>query len=278
MREDVAREPMPDEREHPSDEPERPSDDSGELPVPVRADANPGLVATAKFIRGLLPGSETPGDALTTSGQLRRRLSSQLSSRTAERPSAMGELGLGALQAWEALSEVQRRRRGASDVAILFTDLVGFSSWALDAGDESAIKLLNEVGAAEGDAIADKGGVIVKRLGDGSMAVFDGPGDAVHAAHDAQARLAEIDVDGYTPTLRAGVHLGQPRKVGKDYLGVDVNIAARVGEAAKGNQVLISNLASDKLDADAFKFGRTKRLKAEGAPEELVVCSVEPRG
>jgi adenylate cyclase len=282
MREDVAamvdqRKRANDESEPSGDAAERPSDDSGDLPVPVRADANPGLVATAKFIRGLLPGGETPSDALTTSGQLRRRLSTQLSTRTAERPSAMSELGLGALQAWEALSEVQRRRRGDADVAILFTDLVGFSSWALKAGDESAIKLLNDVGAAEGDAIADRGGVIVKRLGDGSMAVFDSPGEAVLAAHDAQARLAEIDVDGYTPTLRAGVHLGQPRKVGKDYLGVDVNIAARVGEAAKGDEILISNAASDKLDSDAFKFGRTKRLKAEGAPEELVVSRVEPR-
>jgi len=99
----------------------------------------------------------------------------------------------------------------------------------------------------------------------------------VRAAHDALGRLGEIEVDRYTPTLRAGVHLGQPRKVGKDYLGVDVNIAARVGEAAQGNEILVSNATSEKLDAEAFEFGRTKRLKAEGAPEELVVCAVTPR-
>ncbi len=253
------------------------SESGEELPAPVRADANPNLVATARFIRRLLPGDDSLGDSLSASGQLRRRLSTQLSTTTAERPSAMRELGLGALQAWDALSEAQRRRRGSADVAILFTDLVGFSSWALKAGDEAAIKLLNEVGGAEGDAIGDHGGVIVKRLGDGSMAVFSDPGEAVLAAHDAQRRLIEIDVDGYTPTLRAGVHVGRPRKVGSDYLGVDVNIAARVGEAAKGDEVLISQDASARLESDAFKFGRTKRLKAEGAPEELVICSVQPR-
>jgi len=266
---------MADEPEHPTPKPEPPK----AVPeVAARADANPNLVATARFIRRLLPGDAGAGDSLTTAGQLRRRLSTQLSASTAERSSAMREIGLGALQAWEALSEAQRRRRGSADVAILFTDLVGFSSWALRAGDEATLELLNQVGGAEGDAIEDHGGVIVKRLGDGSMAVFDEPGGAVNAAHDAQGRLGEVDVDGYTPKLRAGVHLGRPRKVGKDYLGVDVNIAARVGEAAKGDEILISDAAGAQLDPEAFKLGRSRRLRAEGAPEGLVVCRVTPRG
>src|SRR5688572_17524025 len=121
------------------------------------------------------PRGSSAGDSLTGAGQLRRRLSTQLSG--GERPSAMRELGLGALQAWDALSEAQRRRRGAVDVAILFTDLVGFSAWALKAGDESTVELLNRVVACESDAISDHGGVVVKRLGDGSMAVFDGPAE-----------------------------------------------------------------------------------------------------
>ena len=61
----------------------------------------------------------------------------------------MRELGLGALQAWQALSEAQGRGRGSAEVAILFTDLVGFSSWALEAGDETALELLRRVAEAE---------------------------------------------------------------------------------------------------------------------------------
>jgi adenylate cyclase len=264
------------------DDPEQPKSD-GEAAKPlrpaVRADANSNLVATAKFIRRLLPGDgTTEGDSLTSGGQLRRRISSQLSTASDERPSAMRELGLGALQAWDALSEAQRRRKGAVDVAILFTDLVGFSAWALKAGDESTVELLNQVVAAEGDAISEHGGVVVKRLGDGSMAVFDDPAAAIRAAHDAQRRLSEIDVDGHTPKLRAGVHLGRPRKVGGDYLGVDVNVAARVAEAAKGDEILTSSVAAERIDESEFKLGRSKRLKAEGAPDELYISSVTPRG
>jgi adenylate cyclase len=235
-------------------------------------------VATAKFIRRLLPGDDRYGDALTTTGaQVPQRIGRLVSEVHPERPSAVRELGLGALQAWQALSEAQGRGRGTLDVAILFTDIVGFSSWALEAGDEAALELLREVAAAEDAAITERGGSLVKRLGDGAMAVFREPEEAVHAALQAQDEVGRIEVSGHTPELRAGVHLGRPRRVGGDYLGVDVNIAARVGEAAKGGEVLVSDTARRALDPGAFKFGRNRRLSATGAPRELSVCKVALR-
>jgi adenylate cyclase len=193
----------------------------------------------------------------------------------AQRPSAVRELGLGALQAWQALSESQRRGRGTVDVAILFTDLVGFSSWALEAGDEAALRLLRQVSDAEELAICGHAGKVVKRLGDGAMAVFSRPEEAIHAAIELRQRLGEIEVAGHTPTLRAGVHVGRPRKIGSDYLGVDVNIAARVGDAAKAGEVLVSDSAREPLDESAFDLGRKRRLRAAGAPRELSVWPVK---
>jgi adenylate cyclase len=245
----------------------------------MEADANPDLIATAKLMRRFLPGDERySGSSPGSASALRARLGRGLSELSSERPSAIRELGLGVLQAWEAVSEAQRRRRGVADTAILFTDLVGFSAWALEAGDEAAVELLGKVEAEEESAISDHAGILVKRLGDGAMAVFTDPGQAVRAAAKTQRELNELEVGGYTPELRAGVHMGRPRKVGKDYLGVDVNIAARVGDAAKGGQILVSDPVRELLDPEAFKVGRRKRLKATGAPQELVVCSAEPRG
>ena len=243
----------------------------------IRTDADPDLVATAQRIRRLLPGdAEDLGDE-ATSDELPERLRNRLSTLGPERPSLMREVGLGVLQAWQALSDAQRRRRGASDTAILFTDLVGYSAWALDAGDEAAISLLKQVGVAERQAVDDHAGIVVKRLGDGTMAVFSDAAHAVDAAHDAQRRLAGIEVEGHSPSLRAGVHLGRPRKVGKDYLGVDVNVAARVGDAAEAGEVLISDAVRDCLEPEAYGFGRPRALGAPGAPEGLTVCSVRPR-
>ncbi len=58
---------------------------------------------------------------------------------------------------------------------------------------------------------------------------------------------------------------------------MDVNIAARVGEAAKGGEVLVSESARQALNPGAFKFGRNRRLGATGAPPDLSVCRVAVR-
>src|SRR5436190_5258946 len=243
-----------------------------------RTDSTPQLVATAKFIRRLLPGDDRYGDALSTSGDgPSGRLGRLISDVRSERPSAVRELGLGALQAWQALSEAQGRGRGRVDLAILFTDIVKFSSWALEAGDEASLELLRQVAAAEDAAISNQGGSLVKRLGDGSMSVFGDARDAVRAALEAQSAAAEVEVEGHSPELRAGVHLGRPRKVGGDYLGGDVNIAARVGEAGKGGEVLITEPACESLAEAEFELGRSRRLRQTGAPRDLTVCSVSAR-
>jgi len=224
----------------------------------LRTDSDPRLVEAARFIRRLLPG-----DGAVEQGSAR--------------PSAIRELGSGVMETWQTLSEAQRRKAGEIDVAILFTDLVGFSSWALEAGDGPALELLRQVGSAEESAISGNAGTVVKRLGDGAMAVFSEPDGAVLAALDAQRRLGSIDVEGHSPKLRAGVHIGRPRRVRRDFLGVDVNIAARVGEMAKGDEVLVSGPTREALDSSAFKFGPARELSAPGAPSDLTVSSVKAK-
>jgi adenylate cyclase len=240
-----------------------------------RTDGSTQLVTTARFIRKLLPGGEhAQDDPLAANADLPESLGRLVSRVQPERPSAVHELGLGVLQAWKALSESQRRRQGQADVAILFTDLVGFSSWALDVGDEAALELLKQVAKAESASVEANAGIVVKRLGDGSMAVFGGAADAVMAALESQRAMAQISVEGHTPRLRAGVHRGRPRKVGEDFLGVDVNIAARVADAAGAGEVLVSDSAREDLDSETVSFGRRRRLKAPGAPRELSVYRV----
>ena len=106
------------------------------------------------------------------------------------------------------------------------------------------------------------------------MATFLSVQDAVDAALDAHDALREVLVHGYQPRMRAGVHWGRPRPLGGDYLGVDVNIAARVADAAKADQVLVSEGALSRVDLDALTVGRSKRLKAQGAPRGLRVVEV----
>ncbi len=242
-----------------------------------RLDRQPGLVFAAKLVRELLPGDSHFGDPLSTAGKEKAQLvGRRLSESTAGRPGLMREAGLSALQVWQALSEAQGRGRGDTELAIVFTDLVEFSAWALAAGDDLTLELLRDVGEALEPPVKDHDGRIVKRLGDGMMAVFDDPQQAVDALFEARERLAWVDAPGYRPQIRAGMHVGRPRRLGGDYLGVDVNIAARVAEAASAGELLVSDHALALLDASTLKVRRKRFSRVKGVPRDVKTYSVAP--
>jgi adenylate cyclase len=241
-----------------------------------RLNRQPKLLQVARKARERLLGDDELVDHLSTArGRPSDLAARQLVELRGEKHGVLGELGLTALQAWQRLAESQDRGRGKVDVAILFTDLVGFSSWALEAGDEPALRLLREVAAAVEPPIVERRGEVVKRLGDGVMAAFWDAQGAAEAAFVAQERIAAVEVDGFRPRLRAGIHLGRPRKVGGDYLGVDVNVAARICDAAKPGEILVSDRALLKLDPDTVS-AKNRRFRAKGAPKDLAVYALTP--
>lgn len=226
--------------------------------------------------RRRLPGDDRFGDALSTADHARDPTLTRRIARLAGQRSggAVHELGLSALQLWQAGAERSGRGRGSVDVTIAFTDLVGFSAWALEAGDEATLLLLRDVAAALEPAVARHRGTVVKWLGDGMMAVFREPLDAVRAVEAGREALERIEVAGYAPRIRAGMHVGRPRRVGADYLGVDVNIAARVAQAAGADELLVSDAALESLGPDVVQARRRKRFRAKGVPPELGVHAV----
>jgi adenylate cyclase len=240
-----------------------------------RANRDDRLVKGARKARTILPGDARFGDPLSTAGRKPTSLAGrQLTELTSESPGVMRELGLGALQVWQALSEAQGRGRGELDMAILFTDLVGFSEWALEAGDEATLRLLRDVGEAIEPPLTEHGGHVVKRLGDGLMAVFADAQEAVDGLAEGRARLQQVRADGYEPRIRAGLHLGRPRRLGGDYLGVDVNIAARLMEAASADEILASESALAAVDTERVEAKKRRWFKAKGAPKDLEAYSL----
>lgn len=130
------------------------------------------------------------------------------------------------------------------------------------------MRLLGQVGEAIEPPILTRRGHVVKRLGDGLLAVFGDAPSATEAAFEAHERVASVDVAGHRPQLRTGLHLGRPRKVGRDYLGVDVNIAARLAEWAKPGEILLSDRALLALDP-ASVSATPRQFQARGAPAAL---------
>src|SRR5919197_1384021 len=133
-----------------------------------RLNQSAALLTAAKLVRELLPGDSRFGDPLSTAGRAQPEVvGKRLAEVTSQRPGILREAGLSALQVWQALSEAQGRGQGDEQLTIVFTDLVGFSDFALAAGDEAALQLLRDVGEAIEPPVTQHGGEVVKPLGDG---------------------------------------------------------------------------------------------------------------
>jgi adenylate cyclase len=146
----------------------------------------------------------------------------------------------------------------------------------LEVGDEAGLDMLRAVSGVVEPIIREREGRLVKRLGDGHMAVFATAEDAVLAALEMHAQLADVEVCGHRPELRVGVHTGHPRRLGSDYLGRDVNIAARITDAAKGGELLVSEEVVEQIDCSKLDVRRRRWFRAKGAPRELNVYSLTP--
>lgn len=247
---------------------------------------SPGLIGLVRRARRALPGDPDFGDPLSMAGDGGPRAAARAAGRLlGERGGASREVGLGALQMWQALTEAVSRRPANSEVTLVFTDLVNFSTWSLHAGDEATLKLLRQVARAIEPPLLDAGGHIVKRMGDGTMAVFSDPLVAVSAVLEAKRALKAVEVDGYKPRMRVGIHTGRPQRLAADWLGVDVNVAARVMERATRGGVMVSGttldcLAQEDLDALGVAAKRVHRsvfgAKPAGLPADLAIYRLKP--
>jgi class 3 adenylate cyclase len=239
------------------------------------------MVELVRRVRRALPGDPEFGDPLSTAGEGGPRAAARAADRLmSDRSAASREVSLGALQIWQALTERVSRAPSNSESTLVFTDLVGFSNWSLRSGDDATLTLLRRVSQAVEPPLLDTGGRIVKRMGDGIMAVFRDPLVAVGAVLEAQDAIATVEVNGYTPRMRVGIHTGRPQRLADDWLGVDVNIAARVMERAVKGGIVVSGETLERIDpADLDELGvvakRARRqvlaAKASGVPPDLMM-------
>jgi len=237
-----------------------------------RLDSDPRLLAALEWARSRLPGDAAYGDPLSTGDDAVGRLAAQLAPLAATRPSVLRELGLTALQVWQAHAGLDE---WPSDehVAVLFTDLAGFSDWTLEVGDDVAVCALRRVGA-EVEPLVRRRGRVVKRLGDGLMAVLPTAEDAVQVALAARDTVDGLAVDGHRLRLRAGVHVGRPRQLGGDYYGRDVNIAARITDVAGPGEVCVSSSARDALGG-RFPVRAHPCRHTKGVPPDITPWRVD---
>lgn len=159
---------------------------------------------------------------------------------------------------------------------LLFTDIVG-SSERWDREPTSMRGAIERHDRLLGTAISEHGGRVIKTLGDGVMAAFEDPADAVAAAVDAQTWVGrEVWPEALGGiSVRIGIHTGYADITpdDEDLLGPTVNRAARIADAAHGGQVLVSSatreLIGDQLDAVTFDDLGEHQLRGLDRPQRI---------
>jgi len=189
--------------------------------------------------------------------------------RSIERkPSLIAGLGLSTIQLLANKGEEEEGAAGTTArLTIAFTDLEGFTRFTERRGDEEASHLLVEHHRTVGPIVRSRGGRVVKRLGDGLMLSFPSSEAAVLAAIELLPAAPE------ELRLRAGVHCGEVMTTRDDVIGHVVNVAARVAEAAKGDEVLVTTVVRDEArELPDVEFTRARRRNFKGVGEPISVC------
>jgi len=132
---------------------------------------------------------------------------------------------------------------------ILFTDIVGSTALAARLGDRVWRARLQDHHAAVGRHVRAHRGRLVKLVGDGALALFDGPGRAVRCAQAVAADPGAPEL-----TVRAGVHTGEVEVMGDDAGGIAMHVAARVVDEAAGGEVLATGTVRDLCAGSGLTF------------------------
>lgn len=162
--------------------------------------------------------------------------------------------------------------RETSTATLLFCDLVGSTELFSRVGDDAADALRRTIFDALRAALDECGGIEVKHLGDGLMAVFTASAtDAIASAVSMQRRISEMDASSTVGPieLRVGLSTGEVAPEDGDWFGRPVIEAARLCAAAAPRVILTSDVVRSVAGTRGgyqFTSAGLLNLKGLGAP------------
>lgn len=165
-------------------------------------------------------------------------------------------------------------------VAFLFTDLVGSTELLDRLGDDAAEAVRRTHFSLLRQALASTGGREVKTMGDGLMAAFQSPAEAVACAVAMQQAVEDDNRDRPEAALglRIGLHVGEPVREEDDYFGTAVVVAKRLCDRAAGGEILASELLRTLVGTrGGFRFEPAGRLSLKGLAEPVPAVTVDWR-
>ena len=153
---------------------------------------------------------------------------------------------------WSGIRAFNARRmlpHGRMLTTLLFTDLVESTAAIARLGDEQWRELLSNHLESAREAIGRSRGREVKTTGDGVLATFDGPAQAIHCAVAIRSQSDRVGLG-----IRAGIHVGEVDVLGDDVRGISVHEAARIMAAAASGEILVSETTRVLAIASGLQF------------------------
>ena len=149
-------------------------------------------------------------------------------------------------------------------VTFLFTDIEGSTALWEQRPDEMRAALMDHDTLLR-LVIEAHGGYVFSTGGDGFGVAFQRAADAVAAAGEAQARLADHPLI----RVRMGIHTGEVHERDGDYFGPAVNRCARLMALGHGGQVLCSSATAELLHGSPLIDLGDHRLRDLSGPRRV---------
>ena len=156
---------------------------------------------------------------------------------------------------------------------VLFTDIVASTQRAAATGDERWRAVLHRFGEITADLTQRFGGTVVKSTGDGHLATFDGPTQAIRCAEALGAEAETLGIE-----IRAGIHTGECELLDADIGGIAVHIAARILGQAGAGEILVSRTVRDLVVGSGTGFVDRGGVELRGVPGTWQLLAVDRHG
>jgi pimeloyl-ACP methyl ester carboxylesterase len=154
---------------------------------------------------------------------------------------------------------------------VMFTDIVDSTRQAATVGDRHWTERRIAHDQAVRTSIAHQRGRVVKAMGDGFLAVFDGPARGVRAGQAASVSARQLGLP-----IRVGLHTGEiALEADDDISGIAVAIAARVSALAAADEVLVSSTVRDLVAGSGLKFKERGLEMLKGIDEPMRIFAAE---
>ena len=167
------------------------------------------------------------------------------------------------------------------EIALLFSDIRGFSAYAAEMGDHAAFRLTQLHEGILKDRISEYG-IVVKSLGDGVMAAFESQSLAIRSAVSIQQAFRERNGENIDDPIDVGIGIasGTPVMTDIDFIGHSVNMAQRLSGQAKSGQILVPQstcsrtLLPDELHFMSIGERSLKGIGSESLAEVVWICEL----